>query len=84
MAHWLRAVGLLGDPRSVASTHVVSKPSVGLVSRLPHLISAGTRHAHVFTYIHVGLVFFKPKDYINKKSIHTLGMKHMLQLSENR
>lgn len=55
MGHWLRAVGLLGDLRSVASTHVVSKPSVGLVSRLQNpLISAGTRHAHVCTYIHAG------------------------------
>lgn len=59
MPHWLRTVGLLGDPHSVASTHMESKPSVGLVSRFPHpLISAGTRHAYVFTYIHAGLVFF--------------------------
>lgn len=82
MGHWLRAVGLLGDPCSVASTHVVSKPSVGLVSSLQNpLISAGTRHAHVCTYIHARF-FFKPKDYILKKSIQTLGVKHLSILRE--
>lgn len=83
MAHWLRIVGLLGDPRSVASTHV-SKPSVGLVSKLPHpLISAGTRHAHVLTYIHAGLVyFFKPKGIQTRKVFRHWSETHMLQLSE--
>lgn len=84
MPHWLRTVGLLGDPHLVASTHMGSKPSVGLVSRLPHpLISAGTRHAQR-VHIHTCRLsfFFKPKDYINKKSIQTLGVKQICYSSQ--